>query len=207
MEVKVIRKLVKVESHLSKKQNSVVLPMREMNCSLINNNSKAPNPISQIQSALIADQINYAKSNDATTPKLPHFKISAQHVQSSYVEETDGFSEASRTDVGSSVPKVLCVGKGVTIIEMNLPALTQCLTVPSNNSGNVTASAVGNSVLVPSQPVAPKQVCSPSGYVYQIGTGGSASGSVPGGNVYRAVQVGTVIQLVPLCNNSLSLTK
>jgi hypothetical protein len=123
------------------------------------------------------------------------------------MKENDGLTEASSTDVGSSVPKVLRVGKGVTIIEVKVPTLTPCHTVASNNSGNSMASGAGNNVLVPSQPVLPKQVFFPSGYVYKIGTGGSAAGSVGGGKIYQAVQVGTVIKLVPLCNNSLSITK
>lgn len=206
-EVKVIRKLVKVESPLSKKENRVVLPVREVTCSVVNNNSKASIPVPQIQLPFIANQINFANLDDATTSRLPHFKISPQPVQSSHVKETDGLNEASSTHVSSSVSKALCIGKGMTIIEMKLPTLTQCHTVPSNNSGNVPASGVCNSLVVPSQPVVPKKVISPSGYIYQIGTGGSASGAIPGGNVYQVVEVGTVIQLVPLCNNALSLTK
>jgi hypothetical protein len=203
---KVLRKLVKVNSLLSKKENHVS-PMREMNCSFIDNSRKASNTVSQIHSPSVPNQINFTNSNDATTPKVPHLKTSAQPVPPRHVNETDGLTEASSTDVGRSVPKVLCVGKGVTIIEVKLPALTQCHTVPSNNSGNLMAIGAGNSVVVPSRPLVPKQVCSPSGYVYKIGRGGSAAGSVGGGNIYQAVQVGTVVKLVPLCNNSLSIHK
>jgi hypothetical protein len=202
----VTRKLVKVDSLLSKKENHLS-PMREMNCSFVDDNRKASNTVLQIHSPSVPNQINFTNSNDATTPQQPHFKTPARPVPSSHVKETDGLTEASSTDVGKSVPKVLCVGKGVTIIEVKLPPLTQCHTVPSNNYGNLMASGAGNNVLVPSQPVVPKQGCSPSSYVYKIGTGGSAEGSVGGGNIYRAVQVGTVIKLVPLCNNSLSITK
>jgi hypothetical protein len=181
--------------------------MREMNCSFIDNSRKASNTVSQVHSPSVPNQINFTNPNDATTPKLPHFKTSAQPVPSSHVKETDGLTEASSTDVGSSVPKVLCIGKGVTVIEVKLPALPPCHTVPSNNSRNFVASGAGNNVLLPSQPIVPKQVSFPSGHVYKIGTGSSAAGSVGGGNIYQAVQVGTVIKLVPLCNNSLSITK
>ena len=197
----VIQKLEKVHSLLSKKENHVS-PMREMNCYFIDNNRQPSNTVSHIHSPSVANQIDFTNSNDANTPKLPHFKTSTQPVPSSHAKETDGLMEVPSTHVGSSVPKVLCIGKGVTIIEMKLPALTQCQTVPSNNSGSLMASGADNRVLVPSQPV-----CSPSGYIYKIGTGGSAAVSVGGGNIYKAVQVGTVIQLVPLCNNSLSSTK
>jgi hypothetical protein len=199
--VKVIRKLVKVGSLLSKKENHV-LPMGEMNCSVIDNSIRASNAVSQVQSPLIINQTSFA-----TTPERPHFNISAQPVQSSHVEEPDGLHETSSTDVGSSVPKALCIGKGVTVIEMKLPGLTQYHTIPSDNSVNVMVSRVDNSIWVPSQLVLPKQACPPVGYVYQIGTGGNTSGSVPDGNIYQAVQVGSVVQLVPLCNNSVSLTK
>lgn len=202
----VARKLVKVEPLLSKKENHIS-PMREMNCSFIDNNMKASNTVSQIHSPSVSNQISFTNSSDASTPKLPHFKTSAQPVPSSHVKETDALTEASSTGVGSSVPKVLCIGKGVTVIKVKLPALTPCHTVPSNNSGNLMAIGAGNGVLVPSQTVVPKQVCTPSGYVYKIGTGNSAVGLVGGGNIYQAVQVGTVIKLVPLCNNSLSITK
>lgn len=195
----VVRKLAKVDSLLSKKENHVS-PTREMNCSFIDNSRKASNAVSQIHSPSVPDQINFTNPNDATTPKLPHLKTSAQPVPSFHVKETS-------TDVGSSVPKVLYIGKGVTVIEVKLPALTPCHTVPSNNSGNLMASGAGNNVLVPSHPVVPKQVSFPSGHVYKIGMGSSAGGSVGGGNIYQAVQVGTVIKLVPLCNNSLSITK
>jgi hypothetical protein len=202
----VIRKLVKVDSHFSKKENRVS-PVREINCSLINNNRKASNIVSQIHSPSFPNQIIFTNSNDATKPKLTNFKTSAKLVPSSVVKETDGLTEASPTDVGSSVPKVLCVGKGVTIIEVKVPALTPCHTATSsNNSGNLMASGAGNRVSVPSRPVVRKQVCSPPGRVYRIGMGDSAAGSVGAGNLYRAVQVGTVIKLVPLCNNSPSIT-
>lgn len=199
----VIQKLVKVDSLLSKKENHVS-PMREMNCSFIDNNRNASNTVSQRHSPSFPNQINFTNSKDASTPKLPRFQTSAQPVLSSHVTEIDGSTEASSTDVGSSVPKVLCIGKGVTITEVKLPALTQCHTVTRNNSGNLMASGAGNNVLPPSQPVVPKQVCSPSGYIYKIGMVGSAAGA---GNIYQAIQVGTVIKLVPLCNNSLSITK
>jgi len=202
----VVRKLVKVDSLLSKKENHVS-PMREMNCSFIDNNRKASNSVSLICSPSVSNQIGFTNSNDATTPKLPHFETSAQPVSSSHAKETDGLTEASSTDVGSSLPKVFCIGKGVTVIKVKLPALTPCRTVPSNNSRNLMASGAGKSVPVPSRPVIPKQVFSPSGYIYKFGTGDSAAGSAGGGNVYQAVQVGTVIKLVPLCNNSLSITK
>jgi hypothetical protein len=191
--------LVKVHSLPSKKENHIS-PMREANCSFIDNNRKASNTVSQIHSPSITSQIDFTNLNDATTQKLPHFKPSAQPVPTSHVKETDGL-----TDVGSSVPKLLCIRKGVTVIDMKLPALTQWRTVPSNNSGNLMAGGAGNKVFVPAQPVVTKQVC--SGFVYKIGTGGSAAGSASAGKIYQAVQVGTVIQLVPLCNKSLSLPK
>lgn len=202
----VVRKLVKVDSLLSKKENHVS-PMREMNCSFIDNDRKASNTVSLIQSPSVSNQIGFTNSNDATSPKLPHFKTSAHPVSSSSAKETDGLTEATSTDVGSSVPKVFCIGKGVSVIEVKLPALTPCHTVLSNNSKNLMVSGGVKSVPVPSQPVVPKQVFSPSGYVYRFGTGDSAVGSVGGGNIYQAIQVGTVIKLVPLCNNSLSITK
>jgi len=203
---KVVRKLVKVDSLLSKKENHGS-PTREMNRSFIDSNRKVSNTVSLIPSPSVSNQISFTNSNDATTPILPHFKISAQPVSSFHVKETDGLTEASSTDVGNSVPKVFCVGKGVTVIEVKLPALTPCHTVPSNNSRNLTASGAGTSALVPSRPVVPKQVFSPSGCVYKFGTGDSAAGSAGVGNIYRAVQVGTAIKLVPLCNKSLSITK
>jgi hypothetical protein len=202
----VIQKLVKVNLLFSKKENHVSR-VKEMNSSFIGNSRKASNTVSQVHSPSFPNQINFANSNDAAKPKLTHFKTSAKLVPCSRVKETDGLNEASPTDVGSSVPKVLCVGKGVTIIEVKVPALTPCHTVPSNNSGNLMASGAGSNVSVPSRPVVRKQVCCPPGYAYRIGTGGSAAGTVGAGNVYRAVQVGTVIKLVPLCNNSLSITK
>jgi hypothetical protein len=202
----VIRKLVKVDSLFPKKENHVSR-VREMNCSSIDDSRKASNTVLQVHSPSFPNQINFTNLNDAAKPKLTHFKTSAKLVPSSHVKETGGLNEASPTNVSSSVPKVRCVGKGVTVIEVKVPALIPCRTVPSNNSGNLMASGAGSNVLVPSRPVVRKQVCSPPGYVYRIGTGGSAAGTVGAGNIYRAVQVGTVIKLVPLCNNSLSITK
>lgn len=202
----VIRKLVKVDSHLSKKEDRTS-PMREVSCSVIDNNRKASNTVSRIYSPSVPNQINFTNLNDATIAKPSHFRTSAQPVPSSDAKEIDGLTKASSTDVGSSVPKVVCIGKRVRIIGVKLPALTPCHTVPSNNSGNLMANGAGNNVVVPSRPVIPKQICFPSGYVYKIGKGSSAAGSVGGGNIYQAVKVGTVIKLVPLCNNSLSITK
>jgi hypothetical protein len=193
--------LVKVHSLPSKKENHIT-PTRETNCSFIDGNGKASNTVPQIHSPSITSQIDFTNLNDATTQKLPHLRPSAQPAPTSHVKETNGL-----TDVGSSVPKVLCMRKGVTVIDMRSPALTQCRTVPSNGSGNLMAGGAGNKLFVPARPVVPKQVCSPSGYVYKIGKGGGTAGLASGGKIYQAVQVGTVIQLVPLCNNSLSLPK
>jgi hypothetical protein len=111
-------------------------------------------------------------------------------------------NEASATNVGSIVPKVLHVKRGTTVSELKLPALTQCNILPNNNSGNVTANRIGDGMLVPSLLV-PEQI----GNLASIDESGSAAGTSPVPELYKAVRIGSVVQLVPLCNNYVSLMK
>jgi hypothetical protein len=223
-ELKMTRKLVKVASLetqlLSKEKEQIVPSSREVNCLIIHDMNRVSNPVAEvkpltqsIQSTSVQNMRDSAVWNgasfiDTTEPKLLHMKPLSQNIQSSsHMKESDGslhsFKEVSSTNAGSIVPKVLHVKKGMKVIEFQLPVLTQCHTVPNNQSKIVMPNGVGNIVLVPSLPVFPKQVGTSSGSVQQIGAGGSASGMV--GKMYQAFQVGSVIQLVPMCNNSVSL--
>jgi hypothetical protein len=223
-EMKVTRKLVRVaplEAQLfPKKEYQVVLASRDMDCSVVHdmNGSSSDNarvkPSSQsIQSPSVSNMadspvLNEAPFIDTTVPKPLHLNPFLQYIRSSsHMKLSHGvlhtMNEASATDVGSIVPKVLHVKKGTTVTELKLPALTQCHVLPNNNSGNVRPNRIGDIMLVPSLPIVPEQTSK----LVSHDAGGSAAGTLPGAELYEAVRVESVLHLLPLCNNSVSHVK
>lgn len=223
-ELKVTRKLVRVaplEAPLfSKKEYQVVLTSRDMNCSIVHDmngyssDNAGVKPSSQsIQSPSVSNMadspvLNEAAFIDTTVPKPLHLNPFLKYIQSSsHMKLAHGvlhtLNEASATNVGSIIPKVLHVKKGTTVTELKFPALTQCHILPNNNSGNVMANRIGDSMLVPSLPVVPEQTSN----LASPDADGSAAGTLPVAELYEAIHIGSVVQLVPLCNNSVSLVK
>jgi hypothetical protein len=229
-ELKVIRKFVKLAPLevplFTKKENQVVLTSRDVDCSIIHDMNRSSNddsgvkPSTQsIHSPSVSNRADSAVLNEApfvdtTMPKPLNLKPFSQSIQSSsHIKLADGVlhslneGSGSTMNVSNIVPKVKHVKKGSTIIELKVPALTQCHILPNNNSGIVIAGKNGDSMLVPSLPIVPKQTGNPASPVEQIDAGGSAAGTPPVAKLYRAIHVGSVVQLVPLCNNSMSLVK
>jgi hypothetical protein len=220
-EMKMTRKLVKVGplgmQLLSKSKKQTVPSSRDKDCSVVYDMNRASNaiakvnPVTQsIQSPSVSDKndstiLIEAAFIDSNMSKPLHLKPVPQSVQSSHVKETGGvlhsLNEASSTNVGDIIPEK----KGTTVIEFKFPVLAQCHTVPSNHTRIVMGDRVGSNVFLPSLPIVPKQVGTPSGPVQETGTSNSAAGVMPVGKLYQAIQVGSVVQLVPLCNNSVLL--
>ncbi|PNF35077.1 hypothetical protein B7P43_G09471 [Cryptotermes secundus] len=223
-ELKMTRKLVRVaplEAPLfTKRECQVVLTSRDMDCSIVHdmNGSSSVNaggrPGSQsIQSPSVSNMadspvLNEAPFIDTTVTKPLHLNTFLQHIQSSsHIKLSHGvlhtLNEASVTNVGSIIPKALHVRQGTSVTELKFPALTQCHILPNNISGNVMADRIGGSMLVPSLPVVPEQTSK----LVSPDADGSAAGTLPVAELYEAVCIGNMVELVPLCNNSVSLVK
>lgn len=223
-ELKMTQKLVRVapleEPLFTKRECQVVLSSRDMDCSIVHdlNGSSSDNagmkPSSQsIQSPSVSNMadspvLNEAPFIDTTMAKPLHLNTFLQYIQSSsHIKLAHGvvhtMNEASVTNVGGIVPRVLQVKQGTTVTELKLPALTQCHILPNNKSRNVTANRIGGSMLVPSLPVVPEQ----TNNLVSPDAGGIAAGTLPVAELYEAVCIGNVVQLVPLCNSSVSLVK
>lgn len=221
-EMKMTRKLVKVGplgmQLLSKEKKLTVPSSRDKDCSVVYNMNRASNAVAEVNpvtqsipSPSVSNKSDSAIWNgapfiDRNLSKLFHLKPLPQSIQSSsHVKETDGvqhsLNEAPSAYVGNVIPEK----KGTIVIEFNFPVLAQCHTVPSNHTRIVMADRVGSSIFVPSLPIVPEQVSTPSSPVQQTGASSSAVGMTPVGKLYQAIQVGSVVQLVPLCNNSVSL--
>jgi hypothetical protein len=71
-------------------------------------------------------------------------------------------NEGSIMNISSIFPEELDVNKGTTLIELKLPALTQCHILPSNNSGILIASRMGDSMSVSTLLIAPEQTSNPA---------------------------------------------
>ncbi|XP_069675211.1 transcription factor E2F8-like isoform X2 [Periplaneta americana] len=125
---------------------------------------------------------NMAFQNTNTKSKLLQLVPSVQSTHS--VKPEQASNVVLPTNIGS-VPKVFYVKKGMNVIELKFPVIGQ-YHVLANNHANGVGLAPSNSV--------PKQVS-------------IISSNVAGMEFCQAVQVGSVMQLVPLCNNSVSLTK
>jgi hypothetical protein len=222
-EMKMTRKLVKLGplgmKLLSKEREQIVPSSRDKDCAVIYNMNTASSadaevkPVTQgIQSPLVSSKSDLTVLNEAsfidssTMAELFRLKPLPQSIQySSHMKETGGIlhslNEASSINAGNIIPEK----KGTAVIELKFPVLAQSHTVPSNHTGVVMADGVGKSVFVPSLPIVPEKVDIALCPVQQTGASNSAADMIPVGKLYQAIQVGSVVQLVPLCNNSISL--
>jgi hypothetical protein len=219
-EFRMSQKLVKVAPFevppFPPKKYQVALTSRDPDCSSIcnlntssNDDAGAKSNSQSTESPSVSNMAVPAVSNEGpfigtTVAKPLHLKPLLQCIpSSSHMKVTDGdlhnLDEVSAMNVGSNVPKVLFVKKGTILTELKLPALTQCHVLPNNNSGVLISNGIGDSMSVPTLPIVPEQT--------RNSAGSNAAGTLPVAKLYQAVQIGSVLHLVPLCNNSLSHVK
>jgi hypothetical protein len=213
-QLKMAQKLVKVaplEVQLfSNKEYQVMLTSRDTGCSVTRDMNESSNDDAvlkklssqSVQPPSVSDVTVSAVSieapfRDTAVPKSSHLNPFSHCVQSSphmklpYVAlRTE--NKDSIMNVRSIVPEGSHMKEGTTVTELELPAHT-----PNNNSGILIASRIGDSTSASTLPIVPEQISDPA----------SAAGTLPVAKLYQAVRIGSVMHLIPVCNNSMSHVK